>query len=167
MSPALCAALYNLFPQNNVLSSCTDVCVKELLSYDAQIKHDGMEMCTNAIYISYIYVFPYGDCFCCLILDGESWLVELLRLVKVRSVSNISKGSAAGWYFSPKGHSVCCPRNYIVCRQVASLHWIISNDKNGLRCWLNALIYVCVLDEKKLRNNWSGSVHWEYGPIKE
>lgn len=41
MSPALCAALYNLFLQNNVLSSCTDVCIKGLLSNDAEIKHDG------------------------------------------------------------------------------------------------------------------------------
>lgn len=40
MSPALCGALYNLFPQNNVLSSCVDVCTNGLHSIDTEIKSD-------------------------------------------------------------------------------------------------------------------------------
>lgn len=40
MSPASCAALYNKFLRDNVLSSCSYVCTKGLLANDAEIKHD-------------------------------------------------------------------------------------------------------------------------------
>lgn len=55
MSPALCAALYNLFSQNNALSRCMDVCIRRLLFNDAKIKHD-VDGNVDKCYVDQLYL---------------------------------------------------------------------------------------------------------------